>query len=55
MQQFLVAIGTQRNLTLFYSSEENAIAERCNKEVNRHIRAFTFDKTTTDDHQGILP
>ena len=55
IQQFLTAIGVQHNLTLAYSSEENAIVERCNKEVNRHIRAFTFDKSTTDDYQGILP
>ena len=55
IQQFLTAVGTQHNLTLAYSSEENAIVERCNKEVNRHIRAFTFDKATTDDYQEILP
>ena len=54
IQQFLTAVGTQHNLTLAYSSEENALVERCNKEVNRHIRAFTFDKATTDDYQGIL-
>ena len=55
IQQFLTAVGTQHNLTLAYSSEENAVVERCNKEVNRHIRAFSFDKATTDDYQGILP
>jgi transposase InsO family protein len=55
IQQFLIAVGTQHNLTLAYSSEENAIVERCNKEVNRQIRAFTFDKATTDDYQEILP
>ena len=55
IQQFLSAVGVPHNLTLTYSSEENAIVERCNKEVNRHVRAFTFDKSTTDDYQAILP
>jgi hypothetical protein len=55
IQQFLLAVGVPHNLTLAYSSEENAIVERYNKEVNRHVRAFTFDKSTTDDYQGILP
>jgi transposase InsO family protein len=55
IQQFLVAVGVPHNLTLAYSSEENAIVERYNMEVNRHVRAFTFDKSTTDDYQGILP
>ena len=31
IQHFLIAVGTQHNLTLAYSSEENAIVERCNK------------------------
>ena len=38
-----------------YSSEENAIVERYNKEVNRYIRAFTFDKATQDNYQEHIP
>ena len=53
--QFLVATGTAQNLTLAYSSQENAIVERNNKEINRHLRALTFDKNTVDDYQLILP
>jgi hypothetical protein len=32
----------QRGTTVA-SKEKNAIVERANKEVNRHIRAFVFD------------
>ena len=38
-----------------YSSEENAMVERCNKEVNRYIPAFTFDKSTQDNNQDHIP
>lgn len=48
-------VGTTHNLTLAYSSEENAIVERCNKEVNRHITAYTFDRATTENYREILP
>jgi hypothetical protein len=53
--QFLRATGTAQNLTLAYSSQQNAIVERNNKEINRHIRALTFDKNTVNDYQLILP
>jgi hypothetical protein len=53
--QFLAATGTAQNLTLAYSSQENAIVERSNKEINRHLRALTFDKNTINDYQLILP
>jgi hypothetical protein len=42
-------------LTLAYSKEENAIVERMNKEVNRHLRALTFDNVTLDDYSTSLP
>ena len=53
--QFLEATGTLQNLTLAYSSEENAIVERTNKEINRHLRALTFHKNTIHDYQEGLP
>ena len=53
--QFFKIVGVEQNLTTPYSSEENAIVERCNKEVNRHITAFTFDRATTENYQEILP
>lgn len=55
IQEFLQAVGTRHNLTLAYCSQENAIVERCNKEINRHIRAFTFDRATTEGYQSIIP
>jgi hypothetical protein len=32
-----------------------AIVERNNKEINRHLRALTFNKNTVDDYQLSLP
>lgn len=40
----LQAIGTEQMLTTAYSKEENAIVERANKEVMRHLRAIVFHK-----------
>ena len=53
--EFLSLIGTQHCLTLAYSKEENAIVERMNKEVNRHLRALTFDNLTLEDYKTSLP
>lgn len=33
----------------------NAIVERANKEVNRHLRAYTFDRAIVDDWQMLVP
>jgi transposase InsO family protein len=49
IKEFLFLVGTQHCLTLAYSKDENAIVERMNKEVNRHLRALTFDNVTLDD------
>jgi transposase InsO family protein len=48
IKEFLPLVGTQHSLTLAYSSQQNAIVERVNKEINRHIRAFTFEKNSVD-------
>ena len=55
IEKFLRATGTLQNLTLAYSSQENAIVERNNKEINRHLRALTFDTNTIDNYQQLLP
>jgi hypothetical protein len=55
IDKFLTATSTLHNLTLQYSSQENAIAERNNKEINGHLRALTFDKSTVDYNQLSLP
>ena len=38
-----------------YSHEENGMVERANKEVNRHLRAMTYDKKIRSDWQLYLP
>jgi hypothetical protein len=48
-------IGTEHCLTLAYSKEENALVERADKEVNRHLRAFTFDTNTVDNWRTPCP
>jgi hypothetical protein len=48
-------IGTEHCHTLSYSKEENTLVERANKEVNRHLRAFTFDSNTVDNWRLSLP
>jgi hypothetical protein len=54
IEEFLPLVGTQHSLTLAYSSQQNAIVERVNKEINRHIRAFTFE-TNSEDLKSALP
>ena len=47
--------GTQLKHTLAYSSEENAIVERANKEVNRHLRAMIFEEPGVHSLPKMLP
>jgi len=39
----MTLLGTQGAHVLAYSKEENAIVERANKEVMRHLRAFIYE------------
>ena len=55
IQEFLPLVGTQHCLTLAYSSQQNAIVERVNKEINRHIRSLTFETNSVDDYKSTLP
>ena len=48
-------IDTQHCLTLAYSKEENTIIERMNKEINRHLRALTFENTSLEKYADLLP
>ena len=48
-------LGTEHSRTLAYSKEENAISERINKEIMRHVRAFIFDIISHDDWDKYLP
>jgi hypothetical protein len=54
-REFLLLIGTSHCLTLAYSKEENALVERMNKEIYRHLRALTFENTSLDKYAESLP
>jgi hypothetical protein len=53
--ELLRIVGTEHELTLAYSKEENAIVERANKEVMRHLRAICLDRSRIDDWGRCLP
>ena len=55
IKEFISMVGTEQFLTTAYSKEENAIVERMNKEVNRHLRALLFDRSTIDEYRTCLP
>ena len=55
IDDFTKLAGTVHEKILAYSSEHNSIVERMNKEVNRHIRAYTYHRSTTENYQEILP
>ena len=55
IKEFLSLMGTEHCMTLSYSSQENAIVERINKEINRHLRSFTFESNSVDDYRLALP
>ena len=55
IKDFLDLTGTPHNLTLAYSSQENAIVERVNKEVNRYLRGLVFDKQTMEGYAESIP
>lgn len=44
ISELIKLIGIEHVTTIAYSHEENAIVERANKEVLRHLRAMIFDK-----------
>ena len=48
-------IGTEHILTMAYSKEENAIVERANKELMRHLRAIIYHKNVISDWAVMLP
>lgn len=53
--ELLRLVGTEHQLTLAYSKEENALVERANKEVNRHIRALTLEGRIRPQWSTFLP
>ena len=58
IREFLLLVGATHCLTLAYSKEENAIditKRRYNKEINRHLRALTFENLSLTDYKTTLP
>ena len=55
IREFFLRTNTPHNLILAYSKQEYAIVERVNKEVNRHLRAFTFHSTNLEVYKLCLP
>ena len=55
IKEFLTLVGVEQCLTLAYSKVENVIVERYNKEINRHLRALTFDNVSLGDYRKSLP
>ena len=44
IKEFMELIGSEHVFTMAYSKEENALVERVNKEVMRHMRNIIFDQ-----------
>lgn len=55
MNELIRLGGMQVHRITPYSHEENAMVERANKEVMRHVRNIVFDKKTVDDWRFNLP
>jgi transposase InsO family protein len=55
IKELTALIGIDHSLTIAYSKEENAIVERSNKEVNRHIRALCFDRRIINEYKQAKP
>jgi transposase InsO family protein len=55
MTELVDIIGTEHARTIAYSKEENGIVERANKEVMRHLRAFTFELNEHREWSKYLP
>jgi transposase InsO family protein len=48
-------VGIKQLITVAYSKEENAIVERANKEVQRHLKAILFNRNIINDWSDMLP
>ena len=48
-------IGSRHSTSTAYSHEENALVERANKEVMRHLRAFLFEENVIKEWKTYLP
>ena len=48
-------VGTQQLFSIAYSKEENAVVERGNKEVMKHLRGMIFDTRLKNHWSWLLP
>jgi len=55
ISEIIKLIGIETIPILAYSSEENGIVERANREVMRHLRAIIFDKNIINNWEDFLP
>ena len=55
MKEYCVLAQIEHIQTMAYSKEENAIVERANKEVMRHLRAMLFEKRLREHWYKYLP
>jgi hypothetical protein len=55
VQQFLDIIATTDTKTHPYSSEENGLVERANKEVIRHLKTFVYNRKVKSKWTTYLP
>ena len=55
MAEYRVMAEIEQVQTMAYSKEENAIVERANKEVMRHLRAMLFEKRLREHWYKYLP
>ena len=53
--ELVTILGTLLTTTLAYSKEENALVERANKEVMRHLRAFVYELNSHKNWPRYLP
>ena len=53
--ELVALLNAKLLITIAYSKQENAIVERANKEVMRHLRAFIFDDKIMSDWVKYLP
>ena len=55
VKQTIAILGTRAEVTLAYSKEEQAIVERANKEVMKHLRNFIFDNMAIKCFSRYIP
>ena len=55
IKELTESLGVSHHFTPAYSKEQNAIVERQNKEVMRHLRNIVFDKRVVSNWSKYLP